>query len=424
MAFARFSALQHREFRLYWFGYVISVSGQQMLWVVEGWLIYELSGSKLLLGAHGLAQAIPATALSLFGGVIADKVDQRRLLIVVQLGQMVLLAVLASLALTEVVQVWHIIGVGALLAAVGSFENPARQAMFPHLVDREAMPNAVGMNAVVHPGTRIIAPPLAGFMVGGLMAATGRPEIAAGAIFLITSVGFAGYVLLLLQVRMPEVTRSGRGRVLDDLTAGIGFIWRNRIFAVLIGMAYYNMFFGLSLSVLFPVFAKDHLDVGAPGIGLMYTAMGVGSLLGATTSASLGGSRYQRWLLVGGSGMLGAFTIAFALSTWYPLSLLLLFVLGTGGSVFNVAVQTNLQMLVANEFRGRVMGVWSMVHTSVRPLGEMQLGAVAALASAPFALALSGAMVIVFALAVALPNRTVRGLGALRDAARADASRR
>ena len=414
MHITRFSALQHRDFRLYWTGFVISVSGQQMLWVVEGWLIYELSGSKLLLGAHGLAQAVPATILALFGGVIADKVDQRRLLIGVQVIQMLLLTVMAALALTELVAVWHVLATGAALAIMSAFDGPARQSMFPHLVDRASMPNAVAMNAVIHPGTRIVAPPLAGVILAGMVSLTSSPQMAAGAIFIVTALGFGVYALILQRVHLPPIRRSQGRKFMGDLTDGVGFIFRNRILAVLIGMSYYNMFFALSLSILFPVFARDILDVGPSGLGLMYMAMGVGSLIGAIAAARRAAPSQQRGLLVGGSVALGGFTIVFALSTSYLLSLATLFLLGLGASVFNVAAQTNIQMLVANEFRGRVMGVWSMVHTSVRPMGEMQLGAVAAAVSAPFALAFGGVAVVAFSLLVIAPNRLVRHLSDLR----------
>ena len=175
MSTSRFSALRHRDFRIYWFGYVISVSGQQMLWMIEPWLIYEISGSKVFLGINALAQAIPATALVLLGGVIADKFDQRKLLIGVQLAYVVLLGTLAALALTEVLKVWHIFAIAFIHSGFGSFETPARQSMFPHLVDREAMPNAVAMNAAIHPGTRIFAPLIGGLILAGVLAVTDSP---------------------------------------------------------------------------------------------------------------------------------------------------------------------------------------------------------------------------------------------------------
>ena len=272
--FARFSALRHRDFRLYWIGFLVSISGQQMLWMVQPWLIYELSGSKVYLGLNALAQAVPATALVLLGGVVADKFDQRKLLIGMQGVYIALLGVLATLALTELLVVWHIFVVSFIHSGVSSFENPARQSMFPHLVDRDAMPNAVAMNSSVHPATRIFAPGLGGLILAGALAVTDSPRVAGGTVLLLAIGGVAVYALMLMRVHLPPVKRSRGGTMLSDIAAGTKFIWRNRIVAHLIGMAYYNMFFGISLGVLFPVIAKDIFEVGPFWLGMMWTSTG------------------------------------------------------------------------------------------------------------------------------------------------------
>ncbi len=416
---SRFSALRHRDFRLYWVGFVVSVSGQQMQWMIEGWLIYQLSGSALLLGVNGVAQLVPSMALTLFGGALADKFDQRKLLVTVQMLFIVVLGALAAMGLLGLLTAWHVIAGGFVLSAIGAFEGPARQAMFPHLVPRDAMPSAVALNAMIHPGTRVLAPVLGGLFSAVVFDASASASVAGGAIFALAAFAVAVYAGTLLRVRLPVVTRARGRTVLGDMADGVKYIWRQRIFTFLIGMAYYNMLFGISMSVLFPVFAKDVLFVGPEGLGFMWGAMGVGSVAGVFVASSFTLPTQQRPLLVGGSLTLGLFMIAFALSTWYWVSLVLLFVIGLGASAFNVAIQTNLQMLVANELRGRVMGIWSMVHTSVRPAGEMQFGAVAALLCAPIAFIVSGALIIAFALAYVAPSSQIRRLRDLREAAMA-----
>jgi MFS family permease len=417
MAFARFSALQHREFRLYWFGYVISVSGQQMLWMLEPWLIYELTGSKVLLGAAAAAQAIPATALVLIGGVIADKFDQRKLLILVQVGNILLLGAMAALALTETLQIWHILTIAFVQSAVGSFENPARQSMFPHLVDRAAMPNAVALNSSIHPGTRILAPVVGGFLLAAVVGATDSPRIAAGVVLLVTVSGMAIYTAMLMRIKMPRVERARGGSVASNMAAGARFIWDQRIFAFLIGFAYYNMAFGQAMTILMPVIAKDVLDVGPEALGLMWAAQGVGSLAGVIISSKYSSPGNQRRLLVFNPVLMGASMITFGFIPIYFASLFILFVFGTGASASNVAIQQNLQLLVPNDFRGRVMGIWSIVHTSLRPVGEMQFTGVAALFSAPISLIFSGAMVIAGAVFYTAPSRYAHELKDLREQA-------
>ena len=410
----KYSALRHRDFRLYWVGFVVAVSGQQMQWMVEGWLIYQLSGSAVLLGVHGIVQFIPSTALTLFGGAMADKFDQRKLLIGMQLLFIVVLGILSGLGIAGVLTAWHVIAGGFALSAVGSFEGPARQAMFPHLVPRDAMPSAVGLNAMIHPATRVGAPVVGGLVSELVFSASDSASIAGGVVFAAAAVAVAVYAALLWRVHLPPVVRPRGQSVLADMTAALGYIRREKIFVFLIGTAYWNMAFGVALAVLYPIFAKDVLGVGPDGLGYMWGATGIGSVAGVFIASSLTSPHQQRTLFTSGAVTMGVFAIAFALSEWYWASLGLLFAYGAGASMVNVGVQTNLQMLVANEFRGRVMGIWSMVHTSVRPVGELQFAGVAALASAPVAAIVGGVAVLAYTLGYVWRSGQVRRLRDLR----------
>ena len=410
----RFSALRHRDFRLYWVGFVIAVSGQQMQWMIEGWLIYQLSGSAVLLGVNGIAQLIPSMALTLFGGALADKFDQRKLLIAVQLLFIVVLGTLSGLGIAGVLTAWHVIAGGFVLSAIGAFEGPARQAMFPHLVNRESMPSAVGLNAMIHPATRVGAPVVGGLVSAFVLDLADSASVAGGVVFAITGVAVVVYVLMLWRVHLPPVVRTRGQSVLADMRAALGYIRKEKIFLFLIGTAYWNMGFGIAATVLFPIFAKDVLGVGPDGLGYMWGAMGIGSVTGVFIASSLTSPHQQRGLFTSGAVTMGVFMVAFALSEWYWVSLGLLFAYGTGASMVNVAVQTNLQMLVANEFRGRVMGIWSMVHTSVRPVGELQFAGIAALVSAPVAIIVGGVAVLVYALGYGWRSGQMRRLQDLR----------
>ena len=381
-----------------------------MLWMVQGWLVYELTGSFILLGVVGLAQAAPSIVLTLFGGVLADRWDQRRLVIGSQLLQVLNLAILAGLCFLDVVQVWHIMLIIAARATVGVFETPARQAMFPHLIDRASLTSAISLNSAIHPGTRIFGPAVAGIVLYAIVSATDSPTMAAGAIFSFTALGYAIFAILVYTIHLPPIRRSRGATVLNDLIAGLRLLWRTRIFGLLIGMTYFSHFFALSVTALFPVFAKDILGVGPFGLGLMLTAMGAGSLIGALMGAVMGTPQRWRSMIVGGLVVQGALLALFALSSWYPLSLLALFLMGIGSAQFNIAAQVTLQFLVADEFRGRVMSVWELTHMGVRPLGEIQVALVATLFTAPIAVMLGGTLVVAFALLVAAPNRQLRKL--------------
>jgi MFS family permease len=376
-----------------------------------------MTGSKILLGVNALAQAIPATALVLVGGVIADKFDQRKLLIIVQIGNIVLLTLLAVLALTEVLSVWHIVAIAFTRSAVGSFENPARQSMFPHLVSREAMPNAVGLNSAIHPGTRIGAPVLGGFILAFIMDLTNSPQIAAGTVLLLTVAGIGIYTLMLLKIHLPPVKRAHAGSMLKGMAEGARFIWEQKIFAFLIGIAWYTMFCGISFTILLPVIAKDILDVGPGSLGTMWAAQGIGSMVGVILASHYSKPSEQRRSLIGAPILLGGSMIVLALTPIYWISLVVFVLIGTGASAGNVAVQQNLQMLVPSQLRGRVMGVWSIVHTSIRPMGETQFTAVAHLVSAPLALIVSGVMLIAASVFYILPSKQSHLLKDLRQAA-------
>ncbi len=405
-----FPALRSSPFRQWWAGHIIAIAGKQMLWISEGWLIYELSGSKLLLGANSLAQAVPATALALLGGALADRLDQRRLIIVAQTIDMLILSVVATLCFFQTVEVWHVILASFLHSFVSVFEQPARQALFPHLVDRAAMPSAVGLNATVHPGTRVFSPVLTGFVLAGVMGATGSAMLAAGTVFAITAAGLAVYILVLLFLQVPPIARVRRGNMLSNTVEGVRFVWTNRIYTSLISVVYVNMLFGIAMQVLFPVVAKDVLGMGPEALGMMFTAQGIGSLIGAVIAARWMAARDQgKWTVIG-SLMLGVSAILFGLSQWYLVTLAVLGIAGVGTSIFSVASQSCLQLMVPDEFRGRVMALWAMTHSSVRPIGEMQFALVAALTTASFALVAGGLAVIAFVFLVVLPNRSLRSL--------------
>jgi MFS family permease len=194
------------------------------------------------------------------------------------------------------------------------------------------------------------------------------------------------------------------------MAAGVSFIRRNHVFGFLISMTYFNNFFALSAFTLFPAFAKDILHVGPSGLGLLYTAIGVGNLVGVILTANLGHIERRGWLILGGTVIEAGFLILFAVSTWFAASLVLLGLAGIGSSIFNVSAQSTLQVLVPDDFRGRVMGIWGLTHSTFQPLGQMQMGTMAALVSPPFAVILGAGMVIAFAIA-ATRNHRVRELG-------------
>ena len=407
-----FTALRRPGFRRFWIGMVASVMGFQIMIVAQGWLVFDLTGSELYLGFVGLAAGLPAIVLNLIGGVVADKVDQRKLIIVTQSLSSLIMLTLATLVLADLVQIWHVMLTAFLIGSVQAFDGPTRQAMFPRLIEREDMMNAVALNSMVWQGTRVIGPAIGGIIIGTRLGAS--PAFYAG---------FVGFLLMAVMVstlRLAPAARSKGSSVFRDMAEGIRFVRSSRIFTFLIGMTFFNSVFGMSYIFMFPVFASETFDSPKAGLGFLNAASGLGALLGTLVTASLGNFKHKGWLLLGGAVLFGVFLIVFAATSEVfaslPLALVLVFLAGVSTSIYMITVMSTLQLLVPNELRGRVMGIYGMTW-SLLPIGAMQAGAIAEYTSAALAVGVGGAAVILFALGMTMASRQVRELGMQLEAA-------
>ena len=395
-------AFRYPAFRVFWYGMLASISGFQMLRFGQFWLIFQITESPLALGYVGLANGVPAVLLNLFGGVAADKVDQRRLIMVAQSIIAVLVFVLATLTLLDVIKVWHILTMAFLAGAVEAFDQPARRALFPHLIDRKDMMSAVAMISAIWPGTRIMAPAVAGLIIAWAGTAT---------TFYISSAGFLTMAVVVYGLKVPKVASRPSTSTIHDLREGLGFVGKNSMFSHLIGMTFFSSFFGMAYIPLMPLFAVEILKVGAAGQGWLMGLGGAGSLLTTIWFAAKGGNVSRSLLIIGGGIMSGISVVTFALaSVWigsFFLALTLMFLVGVFNTMQNTALQASMQMLVPDHIRGRVMGIYGMTY-NIRPLGGMQAGALAALITAPFAIAVGGLAVTIFAIGSALASRNIR----------------
>ncbi len=251
-------------YRSYWLGTLASVSGFQMFQFGQYWLVYQLTGSPLFLGTIGLANAIPAIVLNLFGGVFADLFDKRRLIIVTQSITAVLIFLLAVLTATGMVAIWHVIVLAFIAGAVNAFDQPARQALYPHLIDRKVMMSAVALNASIWQGTRIVAPALAGAIIA-LMGTS--------ASFFLAGAGFVGMALVMSSLKVPKIERGGSGNAAKDMMDGLKFIRDNSVFSFLISMTFFNSFFGMSYIMMMPAIAGATIRVPCHIEALRATAL-------------------------------------------------------------------------------------------------------------------------------------------------------
>ena len=396
-------------FRAFWLGSLASVSGFQILRFAQFWLIFQLTGSPLNLGYVGLANGLPAIFLNLFGGLAADRLDQRRLIMVSQTITASLIFLLATLTLVDLVKVWHLLTISFLAGAVEAFDQPARRSLFPHLIDRSVMASAVALNSSLWPFNRIMAPAVAGFIIA--FAGTASAFYVAGA-------GFLVMVVVTYGLSIPRITRTASGGAAHDLLEGLNYIKNNSVFSFLIAMTFFSSFFGGAYITLMPMFALEILEVGAKGQGLLMGVGGIGSLVVSVWLASRSGESPLRLLIIGGGIMSGLAVVAFGVTSeligYFWLAMLLMFAIGVFNTMFQTSSQTALQLMVPDEIRGRVMGFYGMTY-NIRPLGGMQAGALAnvGLLGAPYAVAIGGIVVVVFAVGATMFNRNVRHLDSL-----------
>ena len=406
---ARFGALRVAPFRRYWLGSAASVGAFQLLIMGQGWLVYELSGSPLQLGFLGAASSIPTIAAALVGGVIADRVDRRRMLIATSMSIAVLLVLLSVLDGSGVVAVWHVLAIAGAIALIVGFDFPSRQAFFPSLITREHMMSAVALNAILWQGSRMFLPALGGVIIA--LTDTWVIFAAGAAGFIAMSRVMAGFAPTSAADMPLAVGHSGR-----QFADGIRFIASRRMFSVLMLLTYATTFFGTSFVQLMPAFARL-LGASEAGYGLLLSATGIGSVTGTLIVAPLQRSpRLGRLLLVSlmcAATVLIAFNICVALlpgrMTGYVLALSCAMLATMCTSMFMVTSMTVMQLAVPDGLRGRVMGLYSICFSLI-PLGGLLGGVVAAVTSPPFAAALNAGILLAVVVFVATTEPSLRQL--------------
>lgn len=394
----RFAALRSRNFRLLWIGFLISHTGTWMAIVGVGWLIYSVTGSPFYLGLNSLAFAVPMIVLPVFGGVIADRVDRLRMLKATQSGMLLSALALAVLVHTGHIILWAVIALNFLDGVFLAFDNPARQALIPDLVDPPALMSAVSLAGVTYQSAAFVGPALAGIILGA--AGAERTYV----LFYLNAVSFLAVLISLTQIRGVVYHVHGHAEgVWQSLHAGLAYVWATPVTRALITLAIISGLFARSASVLMPVFARDILDVGARGLGFLLAAPGAGTIVGSAVLAGLGTiSRKGRYYVVGNlifCTCLAAFTI----SRVFPVSLALLLVAGGFAATSGVVLVTMLQFNTPGHLRGRVLSLVTLAFIGVPSLGGMVVGSAATAIGTPQAI-FAGAVIVATAM-VALGAR-------------------
>ena len=387
-----FRALQHRNFQLFFGGQIISLTGTWMQTMALSWLVYDLTGSSLLLGAVAFSSQFPIFIFAPVGGMLADRLDRRRVVIATQTASMILAFVMAALTLTHHIHARHIVVLSILLGIVNAFDLPARQSFLVDMVGREDLINAIALNSSMFNGARFIGPAVAAIAI---------EKIGEGGCFLANAVSYIAVIigLLLMKVHCPR--RSGDVSPLESLKEGFRFVRRTtpiRALLLLLGLV---SLVSMPYTVLMPIFAAKILHGGPRALGTLMGASGVGAMFGALTLASRTGVRgLGRWIAVAAGG-LGVFLIAFSLSRTLWLSALLLLPVGYCMMLQMSSSNTLIQSMTPDALRGRVMAVYSMMFMGMAPFGAFFGGAIAHRLGAPITVAIGGAASIVGAVVFA-----------------------
>ena len=391
--FQTFRALRHREFRLLWIGLAVSAIGTWMQIVAQSLLVLKIThGSAFALGCVSLAQALAFFLFALVGGSVADRFDKRRLLLFTQTGCAALAILLGFLTLFGVIQFWMILLLAFLNGTLLSFDQPARGALVPVLVPREDLGNAISLQAMIFNGASTIGPALAGFCVATLGYAGN---------FFLNGASFLGVLVALYCMRVPSGPTHQQSAIQSIRTA-LATVRRDAVLPWILSGYAALLFLGPSSALILPVYAVKILHVGPERLGLLFSAAGVGTILGASFLASLGISPRRGRIYLKGIFIWVAALGVFALSGQFWISMAALLVFGIGQTLAGTTTITLLQTRVPEQMRGRVMSLNTLLLMGIRPLGDFPAGALIAGIGAPGTVLLSASLVGIYGLGLAM----------------------
>jgi len=400
---ATFRALRHRNFQLFWFGQLISLIGTWMQSAAQGWLVFTLAlnefgphNTALIVSMVGAAGSLPMFFLTLFAGVLADRMDKRRILVLTQSASMVLAFALAVLISLKIVLLWQVALFSVLSGVVMSFDMPTRQSYVREMVGPDDLLNAIALNSSIFNAARIIGP-----FLGGLLMAV--PWIGVAGVFYLNGISFIAVIAGLLMIRAtPLIGLTGEGNVWQHLIEGFQYVLgHSTIRTLMVIMTVYSIF-GFAYTGLLSVIAGQVLNVGNWGYGIMLSATGVGALIGALLLASLAGR-----VLKGGVMMLSgvAFSIGlivFGFSHSLLLASIALAVVGGGLVIGSSSINSIIQEIVPDSLRGRVVSMWTFIFAGFTPIGLLYAGVLAHYTSASLAIVVSGVICLLFLAMVAV----------------------
>jgi MFS family permease len=387
-------ALRHRNFRLFFSGQLISLVGTWMQSLAQSWLILILTHDPLWLGIVAAFQFLPVLLIGLFGGMVADVLPKRKTVIATQTASMVLAFVLAVLSWANVVEVWHILVLAALLGVVTAIDMPTRQAFTVEMVGREDVTNAVGLGSASFNAARIVGPAVGGIVIG-LLGVT--------LCFFVNGLSFIAVIVGLLLMRDEELQPvealrrpTGIRDVAENLAEGLRYVRATPVVLLAVLVVGISSTFALNFNVIAPAYAEKVLDVGATGLGFLMAAMGVGALTAALVVASF--KEPRPIIIIAGALGLGALEVVMGGIVSYPLALVAMWGAGVSSIAMMISANTSIQLATPDRLRGRVMSVYTTVFAGSTPIGAPVVGWIASAYGTDVALVAGGVVAVVTAL--------------------------
>jgi predicted MFS family arabinose efflux permease len=396
-----FKAFQYRDFRLMWIGACTSSIGTWMQIVAQGWLIYRLSHSAFLLALDQFLGGIPIFLFSLIGGVVADRIERRKILLASQYIQMASAAVLTVLVATGQVHVWHILCLSFVSGFAQAFGGPAYSALIPTLVEREDMPNAIALNSIQFNLAVTVGPALA----GQTLAKLGEKWC-----FGLNALSFVAPIITLMMIRTTFLPPTTSESMLTSLKQGIRFVRKQGSMEALIVLAFCMTALAMPMRTYIPVFVKDIFHRGPETYGNLLSLMGLGSIIGSLTVAGLGNIRNKGKFAITTLMCLGIGIAIFAVSKSLPLSYGMLLVVGASMMAVFATVTSLVQLITTNEMRGRVMSVYNCAFRGGMPMGNLLSGWLVPIFRAPAVLSVNGLLLVLMAVYFLAIQRRVASL--------------
>ncbi len=396
-----FKAFQYRDFRLMWFGACTSSIGTWMQIVAQGWLIYRLSHSAFLLALDQFLAGIPIFLFSLIGGVVADRVERRKILLGSQYVQMATAGILTILVATGLVHVWHILCLSFISGFAQAFGGPAYQALIPTLVEKDDMPNAIALNSIQFNVAVMLGPALA----GQALAKLGEKWC-----FGLNALSFLAPIISLSIISARFLPAKTTESMFSSLKQGIQFARRQNSMEALIVLAFCMTALAMPMRTYIPVFVKDIFHRGPETYGNLLSLMGLGSIVGSLMIASAGNMRRKGSVALAALLLLGVGISAFALSKSVPFSGVILVLVGAAMMAVFATVNSLVQLITTNEMRGRVMSVYNFAFRGGMPMGNLLSGWLVPVFTAPVVLGVNGLLLVLLALYFLLVQRRLAAL--------------